>query len=106
MEIIIGYFSYVTGRIVSILDSIKIDDSPSLLYFFLSSIVIAIILKIVKGGSTEFEQNTNFLNGQLTSKGMSKYKMYHLERKKQLLMEKVERNEENQKGKEKAYGQA
>ena len=65
MTLIIDYFIFIITKIVNILDSIKLPGSLSLFNYMLGAIIIGFIFKLVKGGTTEFEQNTNFLNGRI-----------------------------------------
>lgn len=88
MQVIIEYFSFVVNKIISILDTLKFPGSSSLLYYFLGAIIIGLIIKLVKGGSSEFEQNTNFLNSRIIATGSSKYKMSNDARKIQIEKEK------------------
>lgn len=65
MNYIIDYFIFIISKIIDILDGIKLPGSLSLLQYLLGAIIISFIFKLIKGGSTEFEQNTNFLNGRI-----------------------------------------
>lgn len=73
MNHVIDFFSFITTRIVNILDSIRIDGSLSLLHYFLGAILISFIIKLVKGGSTEFEQRVNFFNSKIDSAYSARY---------------------------------
>lgn len=90
MQIIIDYFSFVANKIISILNTLKISGSSSILYYILGSIIIGFIIKLVKGGSQEFELNTNFLNSRVISSKASSYKQSNIERKVQIIKEKKE----------------
>ena len=86
MNYIIDYFIYIISYIIDILNSIKLPGSLSLLQYMLGAIIIGFILKLIKGGSTEFEQNTNFLNGRIvTGYASAKYGNSNRERKNQIV---------------------
>lgn len=85
MNVIIDYFLFVANRLVAILDSISFNGSASLLYYLLGAIIIGFIIKLIKGGSNEFEQNTNFLSSRIVTTGVSKYSQAHNARKQQLI---------------------
>lgn len=85
MYIFIDYISFIFSEIVKILDSIKLPGSLSLLQYFLGAIIISFIFKLVKGGTSEFEQNTNFLNGRIVSGYAAKYGNSNRERKNQIV---------------------
>jgi len=90
LEIIIDYFLFVANRLVSILDSISFNGSASLLYYLLGAIIIGFIIKLIKGGSNEFERSFNFSNGEIITSVASKYQKKHEERKKQIIKQKRE----------------
>lgn len=85
MEFILNYFTFVANKIINILDTLKFPGSSSLLYYFLGAIIIGLILKLVKGSTSEFEQNTNFLTPRIISTKASEYRLKNQERKKQLV---------------------
>lgn len=85
MQVIIDFFTFVSSKLVNILDSLKIGNSPSFLMYLLGAIIITFIFRIIRGGSSEFEQNTNFMNGRIINNGLAKYKQGHSERKAQLV---------------------
>lgn len=94
MEIIIDYFLFVVNRLITILDGISFNGSASLLYYLLGAIIIGFIIKLIKGGSAEFEQNTNFLSSRIVVSGVSKYQQVHKERKKQIIeQQKIKQSE-------------
>lgn len=88
MTLIIDYFIFIITKIVNILDSIKLPGSLSLFNYMLGAIIIGFIFKLVKGGTTEFEQNTNFLNGRIVSGYAAKYGNSNKERKNQIVKQK------------------
>ena len=85
MNYIIEFCSYIFTRIVNILDSISLPGSLSLLHYFLGAIIIGFIFRLVKGGATEFEANTNFLNSRIVSGYASRYRNTHEERKQEVV---------------------
>lgn len=87
MQIIIDYFTFVVNKIINILNTFKFPGSSSFLYYFLGAIIIGFIIKLVKGGSSEFEHSFNFDNNFVFSKGFSNYKQKHDERKQQVVKE-------------------
>ena len=88
MNYIIEFCSYIFTRIINILDSISLPGSLSLLHYFLGAIIIGFIFRLVKGGATEFEANTNFLNSRIVSGYAAKYANKHNERMKQVINQK------------------
>lgn len=88
MEYIIDYFVFIVTKVINILDSIKLPGSLSLFHYMLGAIIIGFIFKLVKGGTTEFEQNTNFLNGRIVSGYAAKYGNSNRERKNQIVKQK------------------
>ena len=92
MQYIIDYFVHIINRFINILDSLKIPGSSSLLYYLLGAIIIGFIIKLVKGSSSEFEQNTNFLTPRIISDKTAKYSMDHKKRKKQVVDKKKVNN--------------
>ena len=87
MNEIIDFCTFIFTKIVNILDMIKLPGSISLLHYFLGAIIIGFVFRLIKGGSTEFEQNTNFLNARLISGYASRYGNSNNERKQQLVSE-------------------
>ena len=72
MKIIIDYFLFVVNKLVEILDSISFNGSASLLYYLLGAIIIGFIIKLIKGGSNEFERSFNFSKNIKTSPAYNK----------------------------------
>lgn len=85
MNIIIDFVTFIFNRIVEILDMIKLPNSLSLLHYFLGAIIIGLIFRLVKGGSIEFEQNTNFLNGRILTGYGARYTNSNNERKQDIV---------------------
>ena len=85
MNIIIDFVTNIFTKIVDILDMVKLPGSLSLLHYMLGAIIIGFIFRLIKGGSTEFEQNTNFLNGRLFTGYAAKYKNSNNERKQDIV---------------------
>lgn len=90
MKIIIDYFLFVVNKLVEILDSISFNGSASLLYYLLGAIIIGFIIKLVKGGSNEFDNSFNFSTGSIITTAVSKYSKNNNERKKQIIKQKRE----------------
>lgn len=88
MDIVIDFVTTIFMKIVDILDMIKLPGSLSALHYFLGAIIIGFIFRLVKGGSTEFEQNTNFLNARLMTGYAVKYSNSHDLRKQELVNQK------------------
>lgn len=85
MQAIIDYFVFIVNKFINILDTLKFPGSSSLLYYLLGAIIIGFIIKIVKGGSSEFEHSTNFLTPNIISTKASSYRMKNNERKQQII---------------------
>lgn len=94
MKVFIDYFSYCVSRFIDILDSMKIGEF-SILYYMLGAIIIGFIIKLVKGGSNEFEHSMNFTTGYVIDKNLSKYNSKHSQRKEQLIKESNKNKEYN-----------
>ena len=90
MKIIIDYFLFVVNKLVEILDSISFNGSASLLYYLLGAIIIGFIIKLIKGGSNEFERSFNFSSGEIITSTAAKYQRKNEERKKQIIKQKRE----------------
>lgn len=87
MQLLIDYFLLVVNGLVDILNKISFNGSFSLLYYLLGAIIIGFIIKLVKGGSNEFERSMNFSTGTIITNVASKYSKKHDERKKQIVKE-------------------
>lgn len=85
MQPILDYFLLVVNELVEILNSLSFNGGFSILYYLLGAIIIGFIIKLIKGGSNEFEQNTNFLNSRIISTGVSHYSQNNRERKEQII---------------------
>ena len=85
MNIIIDFATFIFSRIVEILDMIQLPGSLSLLHYILGAIIIGFIFRLIKGGSTEIEQNTNFLNGRLLTGYAARYTNSNQERKQNIV---------------------
>lgn len=92
MQPLIDYFLLVLNKVINILDSIKFNGSFSLLYYLLGAIIIGFIIRLVKGGSNEFESSFNFSTGSIFTGIASKYSKQHHARKKQIVNEKDNTN--------------
>lgn len=82
----INFCNYIFSKIVEILNSITFGDSPSLLKFMLASIIIGFIIKLVKGGTNEFDQSMNFSTGYLVQSTAVRYQR-NKERQRQLVQQ-------------------
>lgn len=90
MQPLIDYFLLVVNRFIEILKSLSFNGSSSLLYYFLGSIIIGFIIKLIKGGSNEFEHSFNFSTGSIVTSVASKYSRNNAERKRQIINQKRE----------------
>lgn len=89
MEILLDYFLLVINRLVEILDSISFNGSVSLLYYLLGAIIIGFIIKLIKGGSNEFEHSFNFSTPAIVTTATSRYVKDHRSRKQQIVKQKA-----------------
>lgn len=85
MAIFIDYFNFIVDKILEILDSLKMPNGQSILFYILGAIIIGFVIKLVKGSSNEFEHGMNFTSGYVVQNVASKYAKNHAERKKQIL---------------------
>jgi len=90
MQPLLDYFLLVVNQITDILNKISFNGSFSLLYYLLGAIIIGFIIKLVKGGSNEFEHSFNFSTGSIIDSAASKYSKKNNERKKQIIRQKRE----------------
>lgn len=88
MQLILDYFINVVNKLISILDTLKLPGSSSVLYYLLGAIIIGFIIRLVKGGSSEFEHSMNFSTGSIVNSKASSYKQKNDIRKAQIVKEK------------------
>lgn len=87
MKPLLDYFLLVVNKLIDILDSLSFNGSFSLLYCLLGAIIIGFIIKLIKGGSSEFEHSFNFSTGAIISSSASKYSKKNNARKEQIIKE-------------------
>lgn len=87
MQPLIDYFLLIVNRLIDILNSLSFNGSYSLFYYLLGAIIIGFIIKLVKGGSNEFEHSFNFSNSSIINSATAKYSKNNNDRKQQIIKE-------------------
>lgn len=89
MKPLIDYFLLVVNELIEILDSLSFNGSYSLLYYLFGAVIIGFIIKLIKGGSNEFEHSFNFSTGSIVTSAASKYSGSHQSRKQQIVKQRA-----------------
>lgn len=73
MDIFINYFNFIGTKIVDILDSLKMPNGQSILFYVLGTIILGFVIKLVKGSASEFESGFNSSNSSIIKSASTRY---------------------------------